>query len=226
MRIRHHSYILTSTNSHTLLPHSVRSQQQLKIALTTIEQLTHQTLHLQKDLDALHTSSAANYFDLEERFTAHVARYSELAENQQELSRKHDHLLAIEMNVCEELGVHAARLVELDSWKLAQQKMGADKPEMQIPLPSPPSTPVASTSAAKKCRLVLRLPPRPDVDEGDVDKEGFVDSAYGSGSEERSHGGRDGKRGRKRKIMDVPGERKTSLDDGSRVGKRAKKCRD
>jgi hypothetical protein len=227
--IRHHSYnILTSTNSHSLLPRSVRSQQQLKIALSAISQLTHQTLHLRKELDELHTSSVAHYFDLEERFTAHVTRYNELPENHAQLSRKHDHLLAIAMNLCEELGVHAERLVELDFWKMAEQDKYVDthvQSEMQIGLPSPPSTPVASTGAAKKCRLVLRLPSRPAVDEGDAGEWECVDSAYESEPEERKDGKHEADlRKRKRKSVGIADERKTSLNDASRVIKRAKKC--
>jgi hypothetical protein len=124
--------------------------------------------------------------------------------------------------------VHAERLVELDFWKMAEQDKYVDthvQSEMQIGLPSPPSTPVASTGAAKKCRLVLRLPLRPAVDEGDAREGECVNSAYGSEPEERKDGKHEANlRKRKRKSVGIVDERKTSLDDASRVSKRAKKC--
>jgi hypothetical protein len=229
--------ILTS-HSHTLLP-AVRSTQQLKIAFSTIAQLTQQTIRLRKELDDLHTSSAAYYFDLEDRLITHVARYGDLSEQHHQLVLKHDHILNIMVNMCEQLDEHAERLMDFDDWTRMQPQImnlrypspaptvdivneAANTPlgmreqgvEPLSPL-SPPGTPVLSTESAKKCRLVLRLPLRSAVDEAGKKRR---DLGYGSSSEK-------GKMGVKPMSKERVRRRQSTEDGAPRVVKRAKKCR-
>jgi hypothetical protein len=226
-----------TSHSHTLPP-SVRTTQQLKIARSTIAQLTQQTFRLRKELDDLHTSSAAHYFDLEERLATHVARYDELSEQHHQLALKYDHILNIMVNMCEKLDVHAEKLVELDDWRGMQPQImnfGYPSPMHTVDIvhetadillgmreqgvepmstPSPPSTPSASAESAKECRLVLRLPLRPAVDKGETER---ADSVYGSSGEK---GKMDVKLVSKKRVR-----KRKSVDDGpTRIVKRAKKC--
>jgi hypothetical protein len=104
--LRTHSF---DTINHSILPlhQVVCNQEPTKTTLATVRELMGQNLRVRTELDDMHTSFAEQYFDLEERFITYVAKHSVLSETHDQLTLKHDYLLNIMTNLCQELGVHA-----------------------------------------------------------------------------------------------------------------------
>jgi hypothetical protein len=84
------------------------------------------TLSLRKELDNLRISNAKSCLDLEERFVTLSELYAILRRGYEGLAEKHDGLLNITLELCNEMKVQAKALEELNEWKMRTQKSFAE----------------------------------------------------------------------------------------------------